>query len=203
MPMSSKKVFEFLGVKSNIDSIYSMIIEYNNNNREEFINPLAIVKMEQEWDGNLICELGITGFLLLDEVKPGFYYFGNVGLVKANDELVNIRGVCDQADYRWAVSYFETLGQYLMRSFGEQINNASIYTDIELGADQTISKDKIQTFLPGRPNDSATLELWFDYYHKMKNAGYKYTLKDLANDCGLSHSYIRQEHPNYRRSKGL
>jgi hypothetical protein len=54
---------------------------------------------------------------------------------------------------------------------------------------------------PAEPKQGSNLEEWFDYYSKCRKAGYKITLKGLADRSGFSYSYVRQRHSVHRRSK--
>ena len=50
---------------------------------------------------------------------------------------------------------------------------------------------------PIKPKREDDWDMRFAYYYAMNNAGYKYTLRDLADDTGYSHGYVRQKKAEY------
>ena len=50
---------------------------------------------------------------------------------------------------------------------------------------------------PKKPTSKAGLQAWFDYYHDMKRAGHKFSLRQIAEETHFSHGHIRNEHPDY------
>ena len=61
-----------------------------------------------------------------------------------------------------------------------------------------------QSAMPAKPPepDTRNLEDWFDYYHRCRKAGYKVTLKELAEKTGYSHGHVRQRHAEYMAEHG-
>jgi hypothetical protein len=47
---------------------------------------------------------------------------------------------------------------------------------------------------PQKPPVGASLDVWFVYYHAMKDAGRKYTLSQLHKDSGYEYGYVRKNH---------
>jgi len=52
---------------------------------------------------------------------------------------------------------------------------------------------------PDKPSEPATcnLEDWFGYYHECQEAGFKMSLKDIAEQTGYNYDYVRQKHAEY------
>lgn len=122
MSTSSKKIFELLGVKTSIEFITGLIQEYNNDYKEEFVNPLLRVEIITNRSSKASCGVDVIGKLSSNDINSELY-FGFINLINVNTELINIRGVCDQVDYKWALSYFIKLGEYLEKSLGIHLND--------------------------------------------------------------------------------
>lgn len=56
---------------------------------------------------------------------------------------------------------------------------------------------------PEKPEKGSNLDVWFDYYHDMKNAKYKMTFKMLEDESGYSENTFKQAHGNYKRKRGI
>lgn len=56
---------------------------------------------------------------------------------------------------------------------------------------------------PAKPGNGSDLTAWFDWYHKMHEVGYQCTLKQIAEEVGLSPGYVGQLHANYMKERGL
>lgn len=52
---------------------------------------------------------------------------------------------------------------------------------------------------PIKPDRGSGFDLWFNYYHDMHTAGYKYTLSDIAKETDHNPGYIAQLHANYMK----
>jgi hypothetical protein len=53
---------------------------------------------------------------------------------------------------------------------------------------------------PQKPPVGASLDVWFVYYHAMKVAGRKYTLKQLSKDAGYDYGHVRKHHTLWKIS---
>jgi len=51
---------------------------------------------------------------------------------------------------------------------------------------------------PELPSLDAPKDAWFDWYHRVKDLGYKITLRDLADEWGYGYDYVRQMHAEYQ-----
>ena len=56
---------------------------------------------------------------------------------------------------------------------------------------------------PQKPKPGSPLNDWFDYYHNMHAAGYKYTFNDIARETSYDAGYIANMHGNYKKERGL
>jgi hypothetical protein len=54
---------------------------------------------------------------------------------------------------------------------------------------------------PEKPQKGSQLDSWFTYFHDCRDAGIKYTLKNLAHDSGFSYGHVRELHRNYLANK--
>jgi hypothetical protein len=67
-----------------------------------------------------------------------------------------------------------------------------------VGREGTAGAPTVRPPRPAKPPPGAGLDAWFDWYHAMKGAGLKCTLKDLAQDTGYSEGHIKHEHRSYK-----
>ncbi|MBM3130450.1 MAG: hypothetical protein FJ009_17710 [Chloroflexi bacterium] len=88
---------------------------------------------------------------------------------------------------------FESLAQNsaatdatLQRSTGklEQLNAA-------------FERQKQEQGIIDKPSKNASLDEWFEFYHKCQTQKIRFTLKDLAKEAGYEHGYVRQMHSRY------
>jgi len=56
---------------------------------------------------------------------------------------------------------------------------------------------------PAKPKPGSKLNLWFDYYHAMQAAGFKYTFGDIASETSYNPGHIANLHGNYKKEHGL
>lgn len=56
---------------------------------------------------------------------------------------------------------------------------------------------------PPKPQRSSDLTAWFDWYHRMRAAGFRCTLTEIAKETHLSLGHIKHRHANYRKERGL
>jgi hypothetical protein len=55
---------------------------------------------------------------------------------------------------------------------------------------------------PEQPAKESGFDAWFEYYYGMREAGYKITLRDIADKTDFSYGYIRQKKSEYDRKHG-
>ena len=56
---------------------------------------------------------------------------------------------------------------------------------------------------PAKPKCGSHLNLWFDYYHEMHAAGFKYTFYDIAAETSYNAGHLANLHGNYKKERGL
>jgi len=56
---------------------------------------------------------------------------------------------------------------------------------------------------PAIPKQGSSVDVWLDYYHAMKKAGYKMTFPMLQKESGYSANTFKQAHGVYKRNKGI
>lgn len=56
---------------------------------------------------------------------------------------------------------------------------------------------------PAKPKSGRRLDLWFGWYHAMRDSGYRCILEEIAQETGYTPGTIKQKHAIYVREKGL
>lgn len=153
-----KKIFEFIGVKSNIDNIHNLIWEFSDDYTEEELKYRLYIWIKKREDCYNACVVDILGRLGIDE-KSDHTDMGFISMASVNDELVNIRSVCREADLEWVVNYFIKLGEFLRKSLGPNIN-FKIFTENKLN----IQDEKPNWF----PKTDETFNRWKMVYEIIK-----------------------------------
>ncbi len=51
--------------------------------------------------------------------------------------------------------------------------------------------------MPKMKKEGGTLFEWFEWYHATLKAGFKCTLKEVANESHYSYGYVKLEHAKY------
>jgi hypothetical protein len=92
--------------------------------------------------------------------------------------------------------------RYLQTPDGAEVFD-QLWAHIAKSVGYVSKKADDEPILPIKPKDKSNLFLWFDYKHAMSQAGFKYTLKELAKDVNLSYEHVRHEHMGYKAEKGL
>lgn len=87
---------------------------------------------------------------------------------------------------------------HLVESPNERL--PAIHADTQL---DSVSGDNLGLARPSPPpkpnklDDGGTLDDWFDWYHDMKGAGFRCTLRDIAKETGYSYGHVKNKHMNY------
>lgn len=56
---------------------------------------------------------------------------------------------------------------------------------------------------PKTPDTGSSTDVWFDYYHEMKNASFKISLQDIAKISGYAYNTLKNYHAQYKIDKGI
>jgi hypothetical protein len=56
---------------------------------------------------------------------------------------------------------------------------------------------------PPKPERRSNINAWFDWYHRMRAAGFRCALSEIAKETHLSLGHIKHRHANYNKERGL
>lgn len=81
--------------------------------------------------------------------------------------------------------------------------NAQFLSDFEAHVRELDRQQQTMPPVPVKPDkplkpETRDLEDWFRYYHDCQKAGFRVTLRDIADETGYSHDYVRQKHAEYK-----
>jgi len=123
-----------------------------------------------------------------NKVKINIEDFSEDDLNLAYKEIERLRDVFGKRRYKYH--------RRIVNAIIFSLKNADLWNATAYNPFSKPNKPKI------KPGTLADLDEWYEYYHLVKDGGYKISLREIAEDTGFSIGHIRNRHKKYLDNYG-